>query len=40
MLIFLIIKAVFDWAMVAHAFDPSTQEAEAGGCLEFKDSLV
>jgi hypothetical protein len=26
--------------MVAHAFNPSTQEAEAGGFLEFEASLV
>jgi hypothetical protein len=26
--------------MVAHAFDPSTQEAEAGGSLEFEASLA
>jgi hypothetical protein len=26
--------------MVAHSFNPSTQEAEASGSLEFKTSLV
>jgi hypothetical protein len=26
--------------VVAHTFNPSTQEAEAGGSLEFKASLV
>ena len=26
--------------MVAHAFNPSTREAEAGGSLEFEASLV
>ena len=26
--------------VVAHAFNPSTPEAETGGCLEFKVSLV
>lgn len=26
--------------MVAHAFNPNTREAEAGGSLEFKASLV
>jgi len=26
--------------VVAHAFNPSTQEAEAGGSLEFEASLV
>jgi hypothetical protein len=26
--------------VVAHAFNPSTREAEAGGFLEFKTSLV
>ena len=26
--------------MVAHTFDPSTQETEAGGFLEFEASLV
>jgi hypothetical protein len=28
------------WAVVAHTFNPSTWEAEAGGFLEFKASLV
>jgi hypothetical protein len=28
------------WAVVAHAFNPSTWEAEAGGFLEFEASLV
>ena len=28
------------WAVVAHAFNPSPLEAEGGGSLECKDSLV
>jgi hypothetical protein len=28
------------WAVVAHAFNPSTWEAEAGGSSEFEASLV
>ncbi|CAO2606172.1 hypothetical protein LEMLEM_LOCUS12785 [Lemmus lemmus] len=27
------IKREWNWAVVAHAFNPSTQEAEAGGSL-------
>lgn len=29
----------FSWAAMAHAFNRSTQELEAGGSLEFEDSL-
>jgi hypothetical protein len=29
-----------DWAMVAYAINPNTEEAEAGGSFEFKASLV
>jgi hypothetical protein len=28
------------WALVAQAFNPSTQEAKAGRSLEFETSLV
>lgn len=28
------------WAVVMHTFNPSTQEAEVGGSLELKASLV
>jgi hypothetical protein len=28
------------WAVVVHAFNPSTREAEAGRSLEFKASLI
>jgi hypothetical protein len=33
-------RVCFSWAVVAHAFNPSTQEAEAGGFSEFEASLV
>jgi hypothetical protein len=33
-------KLIFSWAMVVHTFNPSTQEAEAGGSLyKFEVSL-
>jgi hypothetical protein len=35
------LRNVFIWAVVAHAFHPSTQEAEAGWWIsEFEASLV
>jgi hypothetical protein len=33
-------KKHFKPGMVAHAFNPSTREAEAGGFLEFEASLI
>jgi hypothetical protein len=30
----------FIWAKAVHTFNPSTQEAEAGGFSEFKTSLI
>ena len=33
-------NTVSDWMVVAHAFDHSTLEAEAGGSLEFGAGIV
>ena len=30
---------LFYWAVMAHAFNPTTWEAETNGCLEYKASL-
>jgi hypothetical protein len=41
LLLFLFFKDLFYWpGLVAHAFNPSTWEAEAGGFLSFDASLV
>lgn len=34
------LKSTKELGMVAHTFDPSSQEAEVGRCCEFKTSLV
>jgi hypothetical protein len=33
------IRVVLGWAMVAHTFNPSSQEAEAGGTLNLRLAL-
>ena len=35
----ILLKYNFCWALVAHTFNPMTQEAKAGG-FEFEESLI